>query len=82
MQNIKKFIDIKNPGWLDQYSVISEHPHRDQFCLHSAPMAVFVTGSRNHIHITRVTHDILQKHHIYINGSKIIFQDSQFLSLL
>ena len=80
VQNIKKFIHIKNAGRLNQNPVISTHSHGDQFCFESSAMCFRITSTGDHFQLALIAHQILKHHHIYIDCTKIILQNTNIFS--
>ena len=78
MKNVKKFVYIINPGRFNNYSVISAHSHCDQFRPETPPVRLFVAPTGNHFKLTVISHQVLQKKHIYIYRTKIILKDASF----
>ena len=82
VKNVKKFVYIINPGRFNNYSVISAHSHCDQFCPETSSVRFFVAPTGNHFKLTVISHQVLQKKHIYIYRTKIILKDANVHSFI
>ena len=82
VKNVKKFVYIINPGRFNNYSVISAHSHCDQLRPETPPVRLFVAPTGNHFKLTVISHQVLQKKHIYIYRTKIILKDTNVHSFI
>ena len=81
-QRIKKLIRIIDPRGLDDHTIKSRHGHGDQLSGKPAPVREDPVPSLDHFHIAVISHQILQEHHVDIDRSVVILQDSHTKPLI
>ena len=82
VQDVKKFIYIKNTARLNNDPVKALHGQRDQFGAHPALVGIAVAPAADAFHIAMVAQNILQQHNIHIDRAKVIFQNADIPALL